>query len=279
MHEIWHHIQHAFSHSVSTIPFLFLAYFVIEYIEKRSSDKMERAMAHLGRFGPFGGAVLGCVPQCGFSASAANFYSNRVVTLGTLIAVFISTSDEAIPILLSNPEQGVTILKLLGAKVVVGALAGFVVDLIFKASSVTHDELHHKHGHCCKDEEGVGSMFVAAAKHTLGTYAFIFVVSFVLCAAVETLGQEKVEVLFMTDTVFQPFIAALIGFIPNCASSVLLTQLYIEGTLSFGSVVAGLCTGAGVGLAVLFKENRPVKDNFKIMAILYAVSVIAGLLL
>lgn len=279
MHEIWHHIQHAFSHSVNTVPFLFIAYFLIEYIEKRSSDKMQRTMTRLGRFGPFGGAVLGCVPQCGFSASAANFYSNRVVTLGTLIAVFISTSDEAIPILLSNPQFGGTILKLIGAKIVIGALAGFAVDLIFKAPASTHDELHHKHGHCCRDEEGFGSMLLAAAKHTAGTYAFIFVVSFVLCAAVDTLGHDKVSVLFMSDTVFQPFLAALIGFIPNCASSVLLTQLYIEGTLSFGSVVAGLCTGAGVGLAVLFKENRPLKDNFKIMAILYAAAVIAGLLL
>ncbi|MBR2477184.1 MAG: arsenic efflux protein [Clostridia bacterium] len=279
MHEIWHHVQHAFSHSVGTVPFLFLAYFVIEYIEKRSSDKMQRTMTRLGRFGPFGGAVLGCVPQCGFSASAANFYSNRVVTLGTLVAVFISTSDEAIPMLLSNSAHAGTVLKLLGAKVVIGALAGFVVDMLFKTSSAAHDEIHHKHGHCCKDEEGFGSMLFAAAKHTLSTYAFIFIVSFILCAAVEKFGSERVGALFMSDTVFQPFIAALIGFIPNCASSVLLTQLYIEGTLSFGSAVAGLCTGAGVGLAVLFKENRPMKDNFKIMAILYAVSVIAGLLL
>lgn len=279
MHEIWHQILHAFSHSVSTVPFLFIAYFIIEYIEKRSSENMQRVMVRLGKFGPFGGAVLGCVPQCGFSASAANFYSNRVITLGTLVAVFISTSDEAIPMLLSNPQHGCTVLKLIGVKVIIGAVAGFAVDMIFKSSVATNDELHHKHGHCCKDEEGFGSMLLAATKHTISTYAFIFFVSFVLCFAVETLGHDRVGMLFMSDTIFQPFLAALVGFIPNCASSVLITQLYIEGTLSFGSVVAGLCTGAGVGLAVLFKENRPVKDNFKIMAILYAVAVIAGLLL
>lgn len=279
MTEVLHILHHAFSDSINMVPFLFVAYLIIEYIEQHSSERMQRLMTGFGRFGPMGGAALGCIPQCGFSASAANFYSNKVITLGTLVAVFLSTSDEAVPLLLSDPEHSGVIAKLIGIKIIVAAVAGFAVDMIFKsAPDISKAEIHHKHEHCCHGKKGVGSIVSAAAKHTLGTYIFIFIISFILSGAIEALGEERVSALFMADTIFQPFIAALVGFIPNCASSVLLTQLYIEGTLSFGSVVAGLCTGAGVGLAVLFKENRPMKDNFRIMGITYIVAVIAGLI-
>lgn len=270
-------LHHAFFDSINMVPFLFIAYLIIEYIEQRSSDKMQSMILGFGKFGPLGGAVLGCIPQCGFSASAANLYANRVITLGTLAAVFLSTSDEAVPLLLSNPEHSGVIVKLLAVKIIIGAVAGFVVDAVFKSSpDIAKSQLHHKHEHCC-EHKGLSAIFNAAVKHTVVTYIFILIISIVMEAAIHGFGEEKIASLFMADTIFQPFIAALVGFIPNCAASVLLTQLYIDGTLSFGSVVAGLCTGAGVGLTVLFKENRPVKDNFKVMGVTYVVAVIAGL--
>jgi len=279
MTEILHILHHAFEDSIKMVPFLFVAYFIIEYIEKYSSEKMQKLMAGFGKFGPLGGAVLGCVPQCGFSAAAANFFSNKVITIGTLVAVFIATSDEAVPLLLSNPEHSGVIFKLLGVKITIAAIVGFILDFIFKSvPDLSGTQIHAKHADCCNYEKNGGSMIFAAAKHTLGTYIFIFAISVALGAAMEWLGEERFSAIFMANSFFQPFVAAVIGFIPNCAASVLLTQLYIEGTLSFGSVVAGLCTGAGVGLAVLFKENRPMKSNFSIMGIIYVVAVIAGLI-
>ena len=272
-------IHHAFFDSINMVPFLFIAYFIIEYIEQRSSEKMQSMISRFGKFGPLGGAVLGCIPQCGFSASAANLYANKVVTVGTLIAVFLSTSDEAIPMLLSNPEHSGVIIKLLGVKLIIASVAGFVTDMIFKSSAdMAKSEIHQRHEHCCDESTGFAGMFIAAVKHTVATYIFILIISVAMEAAIHGFGEEKLASVFMADTVFQPFLAALVGFIPNCAASVLLTQLYIDGTLSFGSVVAGLCTGAGVGLTVLFKENRPQRDNFKIMGITYVVAVIAGLM-
>lgn len=273
-------LHHAFTDTVQMIPFLFVAYLIIEYIEKYSSEKMERLMTGFGRLGPLGGAVLGCVPQCGFSAAAANLYSTGVITMGTLVAVFVSTSDEALPLLFSSPGNSKIIIKLITVKLVIAAVAGFAIDFIFKSRpNAAEGKLHKKHAHCCHDKKGVGAIVTAAAKHTLETYIFVFVISLALGLSMDWLGDERISALFMTNTVFQPFVAALIGFIPNCASSVLLTKLFIEGTISFGSVVAGLCTGAGVGLAVLFKENRPLKDNFKIMGLTYIAAVIAGLVL
>lgn len=279
MTEILHILHHAFEDSIKMVPFLFVAYFIIEYIEQYSSEKMQKLMAGFGKFGPLGGAVLGCVPQCGFSAAAANFFSNKVITIGTLVAVFIATSDEAVPLLVSNPGHSGVIFKLLAIKIAIAAVVGFALDFIFKSTpDLSKTQIHAKHADCCHGEKTRGSMFVAAAKHTLGTYIFIFAISVALGAAMEWLGEERFSAIFMANSFFQPFVAAIIGFIPNCAASVLLTQLYIEGTLSFGSVVAGLCTGAGVGLAVLFKENRPMKSNFSIMGIIYIVAVIAGLI-
>lgn len=279
MHHIIHEILHEAQHCLAMLPFLFVAYLFIEYIEKYSSDKMTRLMTGFGRMGPIGGAVLGCIPQCGFSAAAANLYSNRLITIGTLVSVFLATSDEAIPILLSNPGHGTAVLKVIVIKILVGAIAGFAADFIFKsAPDLTGEELRRKHSHCGKGKESFSHILMAALKHTLETFAFILVISVAFNFAVEALSEERLSAILMTDTVFQPFITALIGFVPNCATSVLLTKLYTEGAISFGSIIAGLCSAAGVGLMVLFKENRPMRDNFKVMAIVYASSVIAGLI-
>ncbi len=272
-------LEHAFKDSFYMLPFLFGAYLLIEYIEQCSSERLQRFVSGIGRFGPLEGALVGCIPQCGFSAATANFYSNRVVTLGTLVAVFLSTSDEAVAVLMMHPEQLGTIFKLIGAKIAVAAIAGFAVESVFSSSpDVYKNAIHTKHQHCHKHGGGVKSFLLSATKHTVGTYLLIFATTAVLGIAIEWLGETNLAHFLMSGTWYQPFIAALVGFLPNCAASVLLAQLYVSGVLEFGSLLAGLCTGAGVGLVVLFKENRPFKENLKIMCIMYVVAVVVGVL-
>lgn len=263
--------------AVKMLPFLLGAYLLIEYIEHRSAGRLEKLLGGSGKFGAVGGAVLGCIPQCGFSAAAANLYAGRIITLGTLIAVFLSTSDEAIPLLLANPDHAGTVLKLIGIKIVIAIVAGIGIDLLFRPKPEhNHEHIHDLCADCECEEEGI---FKSALHHTLHIFVFIVAVSFVLNLVIALLGEDKLAVLLMSNSIFQPAIAAVIGFIPNCASSVVMTQLYLSGTISFGSIVAGLCTNAGVGLAVLFKVNRNTKENFKILGILYIIGVGAGMVI
>lgn len=266
--------------SVKMLPFLFLAYLLIEYLEQRSARKLQGLLAGFGRFGPLGGALLGCVPQCGFSAAAANFYSNRLITLGTLIAVFVSTSDEAVPMLLSRPDSLGTVALLLGCKVVLAFLAGMLVDITMRSKpEPAGDTLHHKHEHCHDHGSGRFPILRPAIRHTVQIFLFILAVSFALNAAIGLIGEETLSKLLLQNSLLQPLAAALVGFIPNCAASVLLTGLYMDGAISFGACVAGLSTGAGIGLAVLLRENRSWRDNARIIGILYLVGAGAGVLL
>lgn len=264
--------------SLKTLPFLFGVYILIEYIEHRSADKLGNALRKMGPFGAVGGAVLGAVPQCGFSVAAANLFSGRLISMGTLVAVFISTSDEAVPLLISNPKSAGSIWKLILVKVVIAVGAGILVDVIAKAFKLTQEEEPFKEicSHCDCEHHGI---FHSAVHHTVGIIIFIFIVNLVLNGFMELAGEETVSRLLMNESVFQPLIAGLIGFIPNCAASVVLTQLYINGVLSFGSVIAGLTTGAGVGLLVLFKTNKHIKQNLSVMGIMYAAGIIAGLII
>ena len=237
-------------------------------------------MSKSGNHGIVVGAILGTVPQCGFSVAAANLYSGKVITLGTLIAVFISTSDEAIPVLLSSPGNAGVLLKLIIAKIVIALIAGFLVDFVLKARHVQENEPelqdHNVLCHHCGCEHGI---IRSAIKHTVSIFLFILLVSFVLNGLITWIGQDTISKVLLTDSVFQPFIAALIGLIPNCAASVMLVQLFLAGSLSFGSVVAGLCTGAGIGLAVLFRANRNWKKNLLILLLLYGIGSISGLMI
>ena len=234
------------------------------------------ALRRLGPFGPVGGAVLGLVPQCGFSVAAANFYAGRLITPGTLVAVFLATSDEALPILVSQPGALPDLLLLLGVKLVSGAVFGVLTDLIWKR--LPHRTPEHPFEELCKDcdceHHGI---FRAALTHTVRIALFLLLVNLVLGGAIHFVGEERISQVLLSGSVLQPFVAALIGFIPNCASSVILTELYLSGSLSFGAAVAGLCTGAGVGLAVLFKYNRHLKENLPLAGILYGSAVATGL--
>lgn len=271
-------LHHAVLDTLKMLPFLFAAYLLIEYLEHRASAKITGALSKMGPLGPVGGALLGCIPQCGFSVAAANFFSGRVITIGTLIAVFISTSDEAIPIILAHPEQIKVIAPLIAFKIAMAVVAGIFTDFIYNlVRKGKEDEPFHdlcEHCHC--DRDGI---LKSAIHHTVHIFLFILVVNIILGAAINFVGRDTISKIMLGDSVFQPFLTALIGLIPNCAPSVILTELYINGSISFGSVLAGLSTGAGIGLAVLFRTNKHPKQNILIVSIVYFFSVLCGIII
>lgn len=273
-------LSDTFFDTMKMLPFLFGVYLLIEYLEHKASDKLPEALRRMGPFGPIGGAVMGCIPQCGFSVAASNLYSGRLISLGTLLAVFVATSDEAVPILLASPEGAKKILPLIAAKLLVAVTAGINVDTLIRLIKGHRNEQDEPYHDLCEDcgceENGV---LRSALKHTVQITVFVFAVSFALGLAIALLGDDALNRILMTDSPFQPFLAALIGLIPNCAASVVLTNLYAAGSLSYGSVIAGLSTGAGLGLVVLFKTNKNLKENISIAAMLYFTGVFAGLLL
>lgn len=267
--------------TVKTLPFLFIAFLIIEIIEHRAQGKINNLFLKSGRkAGPLIGSLLGCIPQCGFSVLSANLYTGGVITVGTLIAVFLSTSDEAVILLGAHPGAVREILRLLITKIIIAVISGYTVDFILnRFGKKRREELNDlcEHDHCgCDEREGV---IVPALIHTARVFGFLLLFTVVLNFAVALLGTERISSFLLSGSVFQPLFAALIGFIPNCAASVLLTQLYLEGALSFGSVIAGLCTGAGAGLLILFREKSRIKGNLKILGILYICAVIPGMLL
>lgn len=278
--EIMHILLHALKDSAVTLPFLFAAYLLIEFLEHKASNKIESLLKKSGKFGAAVGALLGVVPQCGFSVAAANLYASRVISLGTLIAVFVSTSDEAIPILIATPNKTAIVLQVLGIKIIIALIAGFLIDLLFR-SKHKEDATEHIHDLChncgCEDEHN--GIVKPAIKHTLLTFGFIILINFALELAIHFIGDEKMASILMTNSLLQPVIAAIIGLIPNCAASILLTDLYINGSISMGALIAGLSTGAGVGLAVLFKANKRLKENLTIVGVLVLIGSVAGIIL
>ena len=273
---ILHALEHAFLDTVRMVPFLLAAFLALEALEHYSNNYMNRVLGKVGKAGPAVGAVFGCVPQCGFSVAAANLYSGGVITLGTLLAVFLSTSDEAVLILLGNPGSGPVIVRLLLGKVLIGIGFGYLADLVLRNKK----EEKHIEDLCrscgCSDHGGI---LKPALKHTVRLTAYILVFTFVLNVLLEWIGMDTLTAILGRDTWFQPLLTALLGLIPNCASSILITELYLAGGLSFAAAMSGLCAGAGVGLAVLFKTNRPMKENLGILALLYVMSAAVGLLL
>lgn len=280
MHEIIHVLEHGIIDTVKLVPFLFLTYLFMEYIEHKTSTKVKNLVHKSGKAGPLIGGLLGAVPQCGFSASAASLYAGRVISLGTLIAIFLSTSDEMLPILISEAVDVKVILPILGIKVAIGMVAGFVIDFVmhFGKKPETeefkiHDMCEHGHCHCEK------SIWKSALKHTLQITLFILIVNLVLGFVIEFVGEESLANLFFAKPVIGEIVAGLVGLIPNCASSVVITQLYLEGVIGFGAMMSGLLVGSGVGLLVLFRVNESLKDNLRILAVLYGIGVGCGILL
>ena len=281
MNEFWEWAVDAVWDSVRMLPFLFAAYWLIEYVEQRHSEGVERILAGGGRFGFVPGAVLGLLPQCGFSAMAANLYASRVVSLGTLLAVFLATSDEAVPLMLASPGHWRQLAALLAVKLAVALLAGFLADIAlrgFVPQSLRGGYLGSAREVDCHEHEEDEGILKAACRHTLHIFLFILAFNLALGALTAAVGEDNLGAFLAAAGPLQPLAAGLIGLVPNCVSSVLLTQLYLAGQLSLGGVVAGLCTGAGVGLAVLLRANKSKKQNCFIILLLYLTGTAAGLL-
>ena len=279
MHEFLHDVLfHSIMEFVKLIPFLFLAYLLMELLEHKEGEKMTRLVARSGRVGPLFGGVLGILPQCSFSAAASGLYAGRVVTLGTLMAVYLATSDEMLPVLVASAASPLLIFKLLAYKLVVGILCGFLIDLVLR---LTQKKEAHPHIHEMCEAEGCGcegSVLRSAWHHTWKIGLFLLVVLLLLNTAVFFIGKETIAHLFTSLPVVGHMLAALVGLIPNCAASVLLTQLYLEGVLSAGCMLAGLLAGSGMGLLVLFRVNKSKKEAFLILLLLFAIGTLFGLL-
>lgn len=311
MNEIMHIAEHVAEHSVADtlylIPFLWVTYLAMEWLEHKTGGRTQDAIRHAGAAGPIVGAFLGVVPQCGFSAAAATLYAGRVITLGTLFAVFLSTSDEMLPIFLAEAVPANTILSIMGAKVVIGMVMGFIVDAVLRLARRDkdhlrihelceqdqcgcnhdcrtceaaperayehHDDVEHTHSH----GHGWKGILLSVTKHTVQVTLFIFVITIVLNIVLETVGEEALARLLGDNPAFSVFATALVGLIPNCAASVVIAQLYVEGVLGAGAMLAGLLVSAGVGLLVLVRANRPWRQNAAIIALLYVIGVFWGL--
>lgn len=311
MEDITHLIGHVLEHSVEDtlylIPFLFVTYLAMEWLEHKAGDKAEEAVRRAGAAGPVVGALVGIVPQCGFSAAAATLWAGRVITLGTLFAVFLSTSDEMLPIFLAEQVAPATILKIMGVKLMIGMVMGFVVDAAVRLARRDRERLRihelcerdrcHCNGDCdaCEqqpelaydyehDEEHEhhhegGSILRSALKHTVQVTVFIFVITLVLDGALELVGEDALGAFLGSNPVLSVLGSALVGLIPNCAASVVIAQLYVEGALGAGAMMAGLLVSAGVGLLVLFRTNRGLRQNLIVLAGLWATGVFWGLII
>ena len=262
------------------LPILFLAYLLMEFIEQRAGEKFNRTVARVGVAGPALGGMLGAVPQCGFSGAIAGFYAAGIVTLGTLLSVFLSTSDEMLPILISNRIAPGEIVKILLFKVIGGIIAGFVIDAmlrVMKKQRATDSE--HIHDFCeqehCECEENI---WISALKHTAKVIILIFAVTLLINFVFEKWGADFFRGIITNIPVLGEMLLALIGLIPNCSASVLITELYVEGVVSAGQLIAGLMANAGVGLLVLFRLNKKLKENLTIVALLYLCAVILGVI-
>ena len=281
MHIAGHVLEHSVADMLYLVPFLFVTYLVMEWLEHKTGGKAQAAVQRAGAAGPIVGAVVGVVPQCGFSAVAATLWAGRVITLGTLFAVFLSTSDEMLPIFIAEQVPLIVILKILGAKIVVGMVMGFIVDAGMRlarridAPLHIHDLCERDHCHC---HDGEGGILKSALKHTLQVTVFIFVITIVLNGVLEVVGEDALGEFLSANPVLSVFGSALVGLVPNCAASVVIAQLYVSGVLGSGAMLAGLLVSAGVGLLVLVRTNRHWKQNVAIIVGLYAMGVFWGLI-
>lgn len=267
--------------TLKLLPFLFLTYILMEYLEHRAGGSAEKFLKRSGQFGSVLGSALGILPQCGFSSAAAGLYSARVISIGTLIAVFLSTSDEMVPIFIVNGNLTLMI-KVLAVKFVIALVSGLAIDLIlgaiYKKKGVTPtpniEEICERDNCHCKHD-----ILKSALVHTGKVTLFIFIFSFVLNFLVYFVGESNIALLILNKPVIANILAAIVGLIPNCASSVVISELFLDGMLSAGALISGLLVNSGVALAVLFRTNRPRKNTLAIVGILLAISIVAGIVI
>ncbi len=266
--------------SLRLVPFLFITYIIMELIETHAGEKTEKAIRKSGKFGPIIGAILGIIPQCGFSAVASNFYAARIITQGTLIAIFLSTSDEMLPILISEGAEIGIIIKILAIKIFIGMGIGILIDLLSKNSkkSKEHIEIHKicENDNCNCENDGI---IKSSIKHTIQIFVYIFIINIIINYIIYFIGEDKIASLIVNIPILGTVITAIIGIIPNCASSIILTELYLENIITLGAMISGLLVNSGIGILILFKVNKDKKENLKILGILYLVGIVAGVVL
>lgn len=274
-------ILDTFIDGIKLLPFLFLTYLVMEYVEHKTSGKTGKMMQKSGKWGPVLGGALGIVPQCGFSTAASNLYAGGIITPGTLFAVFLSTSDEMLPIFISEKVPLTTIVRILAVKAAIGIAAGFLMDGVIRRKKGESGEklkidhlCEHQHCHCQE-----GNILKSAFNHTLQIFLFVLLITFFMNLLIGRIGEETLAAFVSGKLFLGPLLSGLVGLIPNCASSVVLTQLYLEGVLGAGSMLAGLLAGSGVGLLVLYKVNDNLQENIKITLALYMTGVLSGILI
>ena len=269
-------IMDALIDTLKILPYLLLTFLILELLEHKLNKKSEKVLSKNKNYGPIFGGLLGGLPQCGFSAMGANLFSSRVITVGTLVAIFLSTSDEMLPIMISEQVDITLLLKIIGFKILVGILVGFIVDLLYKRKEEKNNITEIcEHDHCHCDEDGV---VVSSIKHTLKTAIFIFIANLLINIIIYYVGEDNLSNLLINKNILTYFLASLIGLIPNCASSVIMTELYLSHLITIGNLLAGLLTGSGLGILLLFKSNKDMKENITILSIIYFVGVIIGIL-
>ncbi|MDR0948360.1 MAG: arsenic efflux protein [Lachnospiraceae bacterium] len=273
-----HILEHTLLDTIELIPFLLIAYLAMEYMEHKMGNKATAVIGKAGKLGPIAGGLAGAIPQCGFSAAASNLYVGHIITRGTLIAIYLSTSDEMLPIMISKQVEGRIIALILLLKIAIGIMAGFVIDKLCPRreeheTDHIHDICVNEHCHC---ERGIwGSAF----RHTIKITGYILLFTFALNGILHYGGEEMLQNLAMKSPIIGPLVAALVGLIPNCAASVAITSLYLNGAMSFGAMMSGLLVGAGIGLLVLLRVNHNKKDNLQIIAYLFGIGVLCGILI
>lgn len=263
--------------SIKLIPFLLLAFLIIELIEHKLNNKTEKIITKSKKIGPIIGSILGVIPQCGFSVMATNLYITRIITLGTLISIYLSTSDEMLIIMISEKVPIILIIKILIIKIFFGILYGIIIDIILskrKKDNKTNYELCDKDNCNCNH-----SIILSAIKHTLHITLFIFIITLIINTIFTLLGEKYLSKILLTNNILSPLITSLIGLIPNCAASVILTELYLNKAISLGALIGGLLTSSGSSLLVLLKNNKNKKENITIILLLYLLGAISGIII
>ena len=280
MHILEHTFIHTIEDNIKLLPFLFLTYLLMEALEHTTGGKVQSRIKNAGKVGPLWGGLLGILPQCGISAAASSLYAGRVITVGTLLAVFLSTSDEMLPIFISAAVPASTVIKILVTKAVIAILSGFIAEFVYVSLFKKKEKDMDIHVVCeeehCSCEDGV---LKSAIRHTLKIFFYILIITFILTFIIEAIGEDKLAVVFQNIPVAGEMIAALVGLIPNCASSVVITELYLSGVIGAGAMMSGLLVNAGVGLLVLYRLNRNWKQNAGIVAALYGFGVFWGVVI
>ena len=263
--------------TIKLLPYLFVTFLVLEFMEHKMTKKSQKIMEKNQKFGPILGGLLGALPQCGFGTMCASLFSSKVITMGTVIAVFLSTSDEMLPIMISEKADPMVLLRIISFKVIVGIIVGLFVDFLYHQKHDNEDHIHDlcEHDHCSCEHD---NLFVSSLKHTLKIGFFILVANLVINLIIFFIGEDNLSNLLRNKNIFTYFIASLIGLIPNCASSVIMTELYLSNIITIGTLIGGLLTGSGLGILLLFRTNKSLKENVSILSIIYFTGVFVGFL-